>query len=113
MDIVERVEDCARRELFEEMRLTAGKLELFYINSGPETHYVYPNGDEVSNIEIIYLCRDYSGEPYPQEEEIEEIRYFSPEEIRIEEISPPIRPVFEKYLQMVKEQGGRQITQVL
>ena len=35
------------------------------------------------------------------------------EEIRIEEISPPIRPVFEKYLQMVKEQGGRQITQVL
>ena len=113
VEIDERVEDCARRELFEEMRLTAGRLELFYINSGPETHYVYPNGDEVSNIEIIYLCRDYSGEPYPQEEEIEEIRYFSPEEIRIEEISPPIRPVFEKYLQMVKAQGGRQITQVL
>jgi ADP-ribose pyrophosphatase YjhB (NUDIX family) len=70
VEIDERVEDCARRELFEEMRLTAGKLELFYINSGPETHYVYPNGDEVSNIEIIYLCRDYSGEPFPQEEEI-------------------------------------------
>ena len=50
VEIDERVEDCARRELFEEMRLTAGKLELFYINSGPETHYVYPNGDEVSNI---------------------------------------------------------------
>ena len=85
------------------MGITAGKLELFYINSGPETHYVYPNGDEVSNVEIIYLCRDYSGQIVPQEEEIEEVRYFSPGEIRIEEISPPIRPVFEIYLKMTKE----------
>lgn len=28
------------------------------INSGPEVHYVYPNGDEVSNVEIIYLCKN-------------------------------------------------------
>lgn len=100
VEVDEHVEDCARRELLEEMSITAGKMELFYINSGPEAHYIYPNGDEVSNIEIVYLCRDYSGEPHPQEEEIEELRYFSPEEIRIEEISPPIRPVFEKYLEM-------------
>ena len=100
VEVDEHVEDCARRELLEEMSITAGKMELFYINSGPEAHYIYPNGDEVSNIEIVYLCRDYSGEPHPQEEEIEELRYFSPEEIQIEEISPPIRPVFEKYLEM-------------
>ena len=100
VEVDEHVEDCARRERLEEMSITAGKMELFYINSGPEAHYIYPNGDEVSNIEIVYLCRDYSGEPHPQEEEIEELRYFSPEEIRIEEISPPIRPVFEKYLEM-------------
>lgn len=100
VEVDEHVEDCARRELLEEMSITAGKMELFYINSGPEAHYIYPNGDEVSNIEIVYLCRDYRGEPHPQEEEIEELRYFSPEEIRIEEISPPIRPVFEKYLEM-------------
>ena len=97
VEIDEKIEDCARRELFEEMGITAGELELFYINSGPEAHYVYPNGDEVSNVEVVYICRDYKGEIRPQPEEIEEIRYFSVDEIRMEEISPPIRPVMRKY----------------
>ena len=97
VEIDEKIEDCARRELYEEMGITAGELELFYINSGPEAHYVYPNGDEVSNVEIVYLCRDYKGEITPQPEEIEEIRYFFVDEIRMDEISPPIRPVMQKY----------------
>lgn len=97
VEIDEKIEDCARRELYEEMGITAGELELFYINSGPEAHYVYPNGDEVSNVEVVYICRDYKGEIRPQPEEIEEIRYFSVDEIRMEEISPPIRAVMQKY----------------
>ena len=97
VEIDEKIEDCARRELYEEMGITAGELELFYINSGPEAHYVYPNGDEVSNVEVVYICRDYKGEIRSQPEEIEEIRYFSVDEIRMEEISPPIRPVMRKY----------------
>ena len=72
VEIDEKIEDCARRELFEEMGITAGELELFYINSGPEAHYVYPNGDEVSNVEIVYICRDYRGKIRPQQEEIED-----------------------------------------
>ena len=101
-EIDERAEDCARRELLEEMGLTADELEFFFLNSGPETHYVYPNGDEVSNVEIIYLCRKYHGELRPQESEIEELRYFAPEEISMEMISPPIRPVFRQYLQQYR-----------
>ena len=58
----ERVEDAARRELFEETGLTAEALELFGVFSGPELHYVYPNGDEVSNIDIVFLCRSFTGE---------------------------------------------------
>ena len=54
MEIDEKVEDAAKRELFEETGLTAEEIEFFMINSGPETHYVYPNGDEVSNVEIIF-----------------------------------------------------------
>ena len=100
LEIDERIEDCARRELFEEMGLVADELEFFMINSGPEAHYVYPNGDEVSNMEVIYICRKYTGEIRRQEDEIEEIRYFSPGEIRIEDISPPIRPVFRRYLEV-------------
>ena len=35
-EIDERAEDCARRELQEEMGLTADELEFFFLNSGPE-----------------------------------------------------------------------------
>ena len=99
VEIDEAAEDCARRELQEEMGLIAEEIEFFCVNSGPETHYVYPNGDEVSNIEIIYLCRKYHGELRMQESEIEELRFFDPEEISLDMISPPIRPVISRYLQ--------------
>ena len=99
VEIDEAVEDCAKRELFEEMGLVAEELEFFCVNSGPEVHYVYPNGDEVSNFEIVYLCRKYHGEIRRQEEEMEELRFVPPEAIRMEEISPPIRPVFRRYLE--------------
>ena len=99
VEIDERVEDCARRGLLEETGIVADEMEFFMVNSGPEVHYVYPNGDEVSNIEIIYLCRKYHGTPRPQEEEVEELAFFDCSEIRMEMISPPIRPVIRKYLE--------------
>ena len=102
-EIDERAEDCARRELLEEMGLTAEKLEFFFLNSGPETHYIYPNGDEVSNFEIIYLCRSWRGEPRAADGEMEELRFFFPEEIDLNQISPPIRPVMAAFIQRAKE----------
>ena len=99
VEIDEKVEDTARRELFEETGLTAEEIEFFYINSGPETHYIYPNGDEVSNVEIVFTSRNYRGTLKPQPEEIEELRFFAPSEIDIEMISPPIRPVLRRYLE--------------
>ena len=99
IEIDERIEECAKRELFEETGLVADEMTLFMINSGPEVHYVYPNGDEVSNVEIIYLCKKYHGTLKRQEEEIEELRFFALEDVP-DAISPPIRPVVEKYLRM-------------
>ena len=55
IELGETVEEAAKRELFEEMGLVADEMELFYINSGEETHYIYPNGDEVYNVEIIEI----------------------------------------------------------
>ena len=100
VEIDEKVEDCAKRELFEETGLTAEDMEFFCVNSGSEAHYIYPNGDEVSNVEIIYICRKFRGEPRPQPEEIEELRFFTPQEIEINMISPPIRPVFRRYFEV-------------
>lgn len=100
VEIDEKIEDCAKRELFEEMGIVADEMELFYVNSGKEAHYIYPNGDEVSNVEIIYLCRKYHGEPTAQESEVEELRFFTLDEITMDMISPPIRPVFEKYFEV-------------
>ncbi|MBQ6412383.1 MAG: NUDIX domain-containing protein [Ruminococcus sp.] len=103
VEIDERVEDCAKRELYEEMGLTAEELEFFYVNSGPEAHYIYPNGDEVSNFEIIYICRKWHGEPKSLDGEMEELRFFSRNEINLSEISPPIRQVVAAYIQKANE----------
>jgi len=98
MELDEQAEEAAKRELFEEMGLIADELEFFTVNSGPEAHYIYPNGDEVSNVEIVYLCRKWHGEMKAQEDEVEDLKFFSPEEIDLSTILPPIVPVFRKYL---------------
>ena len=98
LEVDECVEDCAKRELFEEMGLIAHELEFFYVNSGPKAHYIYPNGDEVSNFEIVYLCRKYSGVPNSRDGEMDELRFYDPKEIDLEQISPPIRNVVAEYI---------------
>ena len=99
VEIDERAEDCARRELLEEMGLEAKELEFFCVNSGPEAHHIYPNGDEVSNFEIVYLCRNYTGDPKNTDGEMEELHFFRPEDIDLDSICPPIRPVLRRYLE--------------
>lgn len=89
MEPDEQAEETARRELFEETGLTAESLELFGVWSGPELHYVYPNGDEVSNVDIVFLCKSVSGELKKQDSEVEELRFFAANELP-ENLSPPI-----------------------
>jgi 8-oxo-dGTP pyrophosphatase MutT (NUDIX family) len=90
VELDEVVEDAARRELREETGLEARELELFGIFSGPDTHCVYPNGDEVSNVDIVYLCRHYTGELACQVGEVEELRFFAANELP-ENIFPAVR----------------------
>lgn len=99
VELDEEVEVAAKRELFEETGLIANKLELFGIFSGKETHYVYPNGDEVSNVDIVYLCKDYSGTLKCQEDEVAELQYFDACDVP-ENISPPIRVAINKWIEL-------------
>ena len=77
MEPGESPEEAARRELLEETGLTARSLELYGVYAGPEEHHIYPNGDEVYNVEFAYACRDWSGVPACQEGEVEDLRFFA------------------------------------
>ncbi len=61
IEIDETVEAAARREVFEECGLRVGEMTLLGVFSGPELNHVYPNGNEVCGIDVVYVSRDYSG----------------------------------------------------
>lgn len=97
VELDEKVEDAAKRELFEETGLIANSLELFGVFSGIDTHYVYPNGDEVSNVDIVYICKDYSGKLRCQEGEVDDLKFFEIDKIP-ENISKPIEKPLMDYI---------------
>ena len=90
VELDEVVEDAAKRELYEETGLIVNSLELFGVFSGSDMHYVYPNGDEVSNVDIVYICRDYSGVLKAGLSEVSELRFFPIDNLP-DNISPPQR----------------------
>ena len=68
VELDEVVEDAAKRELLEETGLTAHRLEFFGVFSGPDTHYVYPNGREPEE-EILKRTIRELGFSYDEEED--------------------------------------------
>jgi len=88
----ERLEDAAVREVQEEVGLKCGPLELFGIYAGPEMYYRYPTGDEVHNVSVVYLCREFSGEVQVDPAEGKDAAFFFVAEIPTA-ITPPGRPV--------------------
>ena len=98
VELDEVVEEAAKRELLEETGLIAEELELFGVFSGKDTHYTYPNGDEVSNVDIVYICKQYSGELKCQHGEVEELKFFRVDEMP-QNISKPIRVALNKWIE--------------
>ena len=101
VELGETVEEGARREMLEETGLVAEELELLGVFSGEDTHYTYPNGDEVYVIDVKFICRKYHGALKPQESEVSELRFFPITELP-ENISPIEILSVNKYLEMRK-----------
>ena len=97
VELDEDVEEAAKRELFEETGLVAKELTLFGVFSGKDTHYVYPNGDEVSNVDIVYICKDYSGDLLCQEGEVDALKFFPIDQIP-DNLSKPIEKQLKQYI---------------
>ncbi|MEI6285274.1 MAG: NUDIX domain-containing protein [Bacillota bacterium] len=77
MEMGETVEQCAAREMYEEVGLQATALKFFGIFSGPEHRVVYPNGDEVFIVDHVYLCKDFTGTEMMLDGEAVELKWFS------------------------------------
>ena len=103
----ETVEESAGRELFEETGLLCDDLSLFGVYSGPELFYEYPNGDQVHNVTLVYLCRAYHG-TLAVSGESHEVKFFALRELPAEEeISPPVRPVLRDIKQWMQTDQKR------
>lgn len=99
VELDEVVEEAAKRELFEETGLIAKQLELFGVFSGEDMHYIYPNGDEVSNVDIVYVCKHFCGTLRCEDYEVEALKFFSIDEIP-ENISKPNRKALSKWIEL-------------
>lgn len=89
VELDESCEDAARRELAEETGLVAGKMELLGVYSGKGMRHVYPNGDEVSNVDVVYVCRDWQGVPCVSDE-VEELRFFAGDALPMDLFAPNV-----------------------
>lgn len=76
MELGETPEETARREFMEETGLLLGNLKLFNVVSGEDSHFAYPNGDEIYAVDINYICYEYSGILKKQDEEVIELQFF-------------------------------------
>lgn len=97
----EKVEEAARREVFEETGLTVNRLDIFDVFSGEELHYIYPNQDEVYVVDIVFTSSDFQGDIILNNES-KRVKFFDLDKIPLE-ISPPVIP-------LVKELQRRHIT---
>ena len=98
MEIGESLEENAIREAFEETGLNLDELNWFGLFSGQELIYQYPHGDIIVNVVAVYISRQFTGKLKTNTAEGYEVRFFDLNQLP-SNISPPDRPIIEKYFQ--------------
>ncbi|WP_053955296.1 NUDIX domain-containing protein [Inediibacterium massiliense] len=89
----ENYEMAARRELKEEFNLVAHELdELGHIESR-----AYVRGEEKRVSPKVFLCKNFSGDEKPQDDEMKELRWFSLQELKELSLFLPSKEVINQY----------------
>ncbi len=106
IELGENLEEAAVRELMEEFQISAKSLELYGVFSGKELYYMYPNGDEVYNVDTVFVCKDYEGTPKADGQELTALKWFDMDGLP-ENISPPIVMIVEKFVTDFGKKGKK------
>ncbi|MFW5889631.1 MAG: NUDIX hydrolase [Bacillota bacterium] len=101
MEAGETLEEVATRELKEETGLVANEIELFQIFSGNDLYYKYPNGDEVYNVVVAFICKNYSGNLKLESNEVKELKFFEVNNLP-SNISQPEIPVINAFMESIE-----------
>lgn len=96
MEPGESLEETARREVEEETGLRPAELVLFGVFSGPELYYRYPNGDEVYNVTVAYVCTRFHGTLRADGHEVTEVGWFPAHSLPAP-LSPPVKPIILRF----------------
>jgi ADP-ribose pyrophosphatase YjhB (NUDIX family) len=76
IDVDERPEDAARRELLEETGLVVELDGIVAVLGGPEFHVRYKNGDEIAYVTTVYRGTVVGGDVSPDGEEVSAVEWF-------------------------------------
>lgn len=85
--------DAAVREAWEETGLEVELVRVIGVYGGPEFVVTYGNGDRTSYLMVVFEARAELGGERPDGEEILELRWFTPDEIRELPLSDWMREV--------------------
>jgi len=76
VELGETIEETARREILEETGLIVHSLTLVDICSGKDYFYMYPNGDQVNAVVVVYESHSFSGSIKADGVEGSDVRFF-------------------------------------
>ncbi len=104
MEPGESIEETVRREVLEETGLRLRTMQLFGVFSGADYFYVYPNGDQIYDLCVVFLTRDFGGNLFPGHES-QEVGFF-PLKALPADITPLDQPIISRLRQQEKGTSG-------
>ncbi len=96
VEVDEPVETAAIREVMEETGLFLPGVTLIGVASGPGMRYVYPNGDDTSNVSVVFGAKVADDAAITSDAESHELRWMDLP-VRGISLAPPSACIFDMY----------------